>query len=270
MDSSVTIKTGHLQGELITSDIRFSGKAYLRGIACRDDLQPGPLAFSYLQETRELLAEAARIAAAKHGQELMAGFRLGQPNFPAPLPNDPPAGFIFYTEFITLAAPAALLGQAAGSPASPPAISRVPLQAGQIDLLIQIRAESMRGVPNLPALTREEVQEQTLPSPYHLIYIESGDANDDHSRQAAGFYNLAVDAGQHRAELEELGVLPAFRGLGIGRKVITQVAMDLALQGIDTMELLVATSNEGALRLYDRLGFKEESRYSRWFRRSLA
>jgi ribosomal protein S18 acetylase RimI-like enzyme len=266
---NVTIRTGHLQGELIISDIRFSGKAYLRGISCRDDLDPGTRAYSYLLETRELLTEAARITAALHGQELMAGFRLGQPDFPAPLPNDPPAGFIFYAEFITLAAPTALLGKAVGDAALSPVISRMPLQAGQIDLLIQIRTESMRGVPNVPALTREDVQQQIPSGPYHLIYIETGDADGGNSRQAAGFYILAADTGKRRAELEELGVLPAFRRLGIGRKVITQVAAALALQGIDTMELLVASGNEGALRLYHRLGFKEESRYSRWFKRSL-
>jgi ribosomal protein S18 acetylase RimI-like enzyme len=269
MDSSTIIKTRHLQGELITSDIPFSGKAYLRGISCRDDLDEVITLCSSADETHELLAEAGRITAALDGRELMAGFRLGQQNFPAPPPDDPPAGFTCYTEFITLAAPTAWLVKAAGDADSAPAISRLPLAAGQIDLLIQIRRASMSGVANLPALTREEVLKEMPSGQYHLVFVETGDDQGGNTLEAAGFYNLAIDAGHRRAELEELGVLPAFRRRNIGRRVIAQVAEDLARQGIDCIDLLVASSNEGALRLYQHLGFQEESRYSRWFRRSL-
>ena len=53
------------------------------------------------------------------------------------------------------------------------------------------------------------------------------------------------------AEIEKLFVEPAFQGLGIGGELLAFV-----LQNTDAKWLLVLEKNEGAIRLYERYGFR--------------
>jgi ribosomal protein S18 acetylase RimI-like enzyme len=267
METVILIHTEHLQGELITSDIRFSGKAYLRGITLREPANP-------VSETEInlFLAKACQMAAGQSGRELLAGFRLDMAGFQVPAPENPPACFTFYTEFINLAAPVKMLSESSrrgGGDRENGFIGTMPVQDSQIDLLIQIRRESMHGVPNLPALTRDEVLERLPAGNFHLIFLEPGEKSGSKARQFVGFYDLAADLEKKTGELEEIGILPRHRSRGFGRLVISQIAGELDKSGIPSLELLVASSNESARRLYRELGFSERSLYSRWFRRSL-
>jgi ribosomal protein S18 acetylase RimI-like enzyme len=85
-----------------------------------------------------------------------------------------------------------------------------------------------------------------------------------------GFLNLVVqEAG---AEIRTVGVLPEYRGQGLGRKLISLALNDLAGLGIDDCKLTVAIQNQKALQLYQDLGFKPIEHYLiyRWERSSPA
>jgi GNAT superfamily N-acetyltransferase len=56
-----------------------------------------------------------------------------------------------------------------------------------------------------------------------------------------------------------LGILDGYRGLGIGQRLIAELEGWAADHGIERIVLLVADANEGALRLYRRLGYVADS-----------
>jgi ribosomal protein S18 acetylase RimI-like enzyme len=60
-----------------------------------------------------------------------------------------------------------------------------------------------------------------------------------------------------------IGLLPEYRGKGIGRKLL-ETAIEAALSsGIERIELAVYESNTHAIRLYQSIGFIEEGRLSK-------
>jgi len=59
----------------------------------------------------------------------------------------------------------------------------------------------------------------------------------------------------------QLCVMPALRGLGLGRILMQQAARVLAKRGGTALSLTVTEANETALRLYDELGFKTLHRF---------
>jgi ribosomal protein S18 acetylase RimI-like enzyme len=57
-----------------------------------------------------------------------------------------------------------------------------------------------------------------------------------------------------------IGMLEGFRGLGIGRRLIAHLEGWAAEHGIERIILIVAESNEGAIRLYRQLGYVDAGR----------
>jgi ribosomal protein S18 acetylase RimI-like enzyme len=57
-----------------------------------------------------------------------------------------------------------------------------------------------------------------------------------------------------------LALLPNFRGRGAGTKMLSIAREQAHQRGFDTLSLLVFEQNEGALRLYERNGFKVAGR----------
>lgn len=62
--------------------------------------------------------------------------------------------------------------------------------------------------------------------------------------------------GWKRAYLYSLRVKPAWRNRGIGSKILSVLEDDLLKMNYSSLTLNVARDNEGAIRLYERLGFK--------------
>ena len=58
------------------------------------------------------------------------------------------------------------------------------------------------------------------------------------------------------AELESIAVAPDLRGAGIGTKLLDAVDGELDRRGIHDVIIGALPGNEGALRLYERRGFK--------------
>ena len=56
-----------------------------------------------------------------------------------------------------------------------------------------------------------------------------------------------------------IGMLEGYRGLGIGQRLIATLEDWAASHEVERIVLLVADANEGAIRLYRRLGYVDES-----------
>lgn len=57
-------------------------------------------------------------------------------------------------------------------------------------------------------------------------------------------------------EIESLGVLPAYRGQGIGSRLLDELISQLAAAGVHDLVLGVLPGNTAAIRLYQRYGFQ--------------
>lgn len=60
-----------------------------------------------------------------------------------------------------------------------------------------------------------------------------------------------------------MGLLPAYRGRGVGRRLLEATLADARAQGIVRVELEVMETNSAAIRLYQRAGFQHEGRKRR-------
>lgn len=70
-----------------------------------------------------------------------------------------------------------------------------------------------------------------------------------------GFVNTIVDIQNQRSEIRSIGVLPNYRGKGIGRSLLQHSLSYFAKMGISSCHLTVASQNRSALRLYEEIGF---------------
>lgn len=80
------------------------------------------------------------------------------------------------------------------------------------------------------------------------------------SDRVVGWCDVLPTHGESRAHVGILGIglLPEFRGLGVGA-ALTRAAIDRAWEkGLTRLELTVRADNIRAKRLYDRLGFQVE------------
>ena len=59
--------------------------------------------------------------------------------------------------------------------------------------------------------------------------------------------------------IQNLGIDPSHRGRGLGSILLSKAATGFCAAGLDRMHLEVTTENTGAVRLYERLGFKRSS-----------
>lgn len=57
--------------------------------------------------------------------------------------------------------------------------------------------------------------------------------------------------------IQNLGVIPEHRGRGLGRRLMQRAAAGFLAAGIDKMNLEVTTANTRAVRLYEKIGFRQ-------------
>ncbi len=60
--------------------------------------------------------------------------------------------------------------------------------------------------------------------------------------------------------IDNLAAYPRARGRGLGARLVRYAESVAAEQGLDGVAIALADQNHGALRLYDRLGYREEAR----------
>lgn len=72
----------------------------------------------------------------------------------------------------------------------------------------------------------------------------------------AGFDRKDRNRARHRGELVQVYVDAGYRGQHLGEKLIRQVLEDaFALEGIEQIQLSAVSANQGAIKLYEKIGF---------------
>jgi ribosomal protein S18 acetylase RimI-like enzyme len=120
-----------------------------------------------------------------------------------------------------------------------------------------------RFVPNGGAVSDEEMDElmkkhAATPELLGLAYRDE---------RLVGFYELESTDGE--GWIHSIGIDPSFQGQGFGREMLLYLIPVLARHGAERMKLIVMSSNEPAIQLYRRLGFREERVLSVWYAMSL-
>ncbi len=65
-----------------------------------------------------------------------------------------------------------------------------------------------------------------------------------------------LEVSEHFGTIDDLYVLPEFRGRGVGRKLVVESLKTLKARGVKAVRLNVLKENKAAVKLYRRLGFK--------------
>ena len=107
-------------------------------------------------------------------------------------------------------------------------------------------------LPSYPEVVRERLAKAS---------IESGDiVLGAFSPDLIGIIAITRDKRAkryHKADLHGMYVVPGHRGKGIGKALLIQ-SLDMArqMEGLEEIQLIVATQNHAAVALYERFGFR--------------
>jgi GNAT superfamily N-acetyltransferase len=131
-------------------------------------------------------------------------------------------------------------------------------EAADADLPDLLRAYAESGIASDDAYTVEEAREQLAiirRYPSYRIFIAEADG------AFAGTYALILldnlnKRGARAAIVEDVAVLPAFQGRGIGREMMEHAREQSRLAGCYKMALSSNLKREGAHAFYDSLGFE--------------
>ncbi|TDT57293.1 GNAT family N-acetyltransferase [Fonticella tunisiensis] len=127
----------------------------------------------------------------------------------------------------------------------------------------QIHNDAFINSPNGSILTDDQMEElmneyRQCPHMAGLMYYKG---------RPAGIYELSIknDVGW----IDGIGIAPEFQGKGLG-KILLYKAMDiLYTSGTKEVKLFVISSNERAVKLYEKNGFVKEKVTSTWFEKRL-
>ena len=72
--------------------------------------------------------------------------------------------------------------------------------------------------------------------------------------------HMPIASNEHVLHFEALAVAPAARGLGVGSRLIEAMIDEARARGARKFGLRALSTNEQAIRLYQRYGFREEGR----------
>jgi ribosomal protein S18 acetylase RimI-like enzyme len=65
-----------------------------------------------------------------------------------------------------------------------------------------------------------------------------------------------LDVAEFAGSLDDVYVLPRFRGSGIGKRLVAQCLKKMKAKGVHTVRLTVLAENKTTTKLYERLGFR--------------
>lgn len=77
---------------------------------------------------------------------------------------------------------------------------------------------------------------------------------------------LGVQYGPDGADIMTIATAPAFRGRGVGRALVAEMAARLKSMGLQWLTLEVRPSNTAALGLYEAMGFQQVGKRPRYYR----
>lgn len=142
-----------------------------------------------------------------------------------------------------------------------------PLQPRDFDSYYALLCESFAHNPEtslLPYADALKAYQQAGPGQRILMLKQQ--------QQFAGFIVTLPSAVPGQCEVRTLGVVPAFRGLGLGKALLQHALAEESAAGAQSCELTVAVKNQKALGLYKGLGFEicDESECWIWQRKIAA
>lgn len=133
----------------------------------------------------------------------------------------------------------------------------VPLSEENKALFLELRNPSFRAAPNSDVIGEEDLQERIdklEDEPCGIFYD---------GELPVGVYQLSL--ADKTGTVEEIAVSTEMQGRGYGRALITFVENVLVDLGVESIELLVFTSNKSAITLYEKQGYVRKRLVSTWF-----
>jgi GNAT superfamily N-acetyltransferase len=131
-------------------------------------------------------------------------------------------------------------------------------EASEADLPSVLRAYEEAGIGGGVSFTADEAREQFArlrQYPSYRVFVTEADG------VVAGTYALIIldnlaKRGARAGVVEDVAVLPAFQGKGIGRAMMEHAREECRRAGCYKMTLSSNVAREGAHRFYDALGFE--------------
>lgn len=82
-----------------------------------------------------------------------------------------------------------------------------------------------------------------------------------------GIYELSING--NIGWIDTLGIMPKYQKKGLGNALLMKCIKKLYEKELEEIKLLVITSNEIAVKLYEKNGFEEETVFSYWFEKNI-
>jgi len=101
-----------------------------------------------------------------------------------------------------------------------------------------------------------EFVREGLASGRNLLLIAKSDNAVVGFAFASIFRNYPLEVSRTIGVIDDVYVLPEFRGKGIGKKLAMECLNKMEAAGVKTVTLQVFTENKVAIKLYEKLGFK--------------
>lgn len=145
------------------------------------------------------------------------------------------------------------------------------------DNLFSIRLETL-SADNL--LQFIDTMNKSFESTYNAATIDESEAREllsertnlcgmiFHEGLLKGAYELKLV--QNDGWIEGIGVLPEFRGKGLGKLFVQKLILELKSRGAEEVLLTVIDENKQAFRLYEKMNFKVEHKVSDWYERTVS
>lgn len=103
------------------------------------------------------------------------------------------------------------------------------------------------------AATQTDI-ESALFGPSPRVFCDIGEWDGAAAGFALWFYNFSTFRGRHGIYLEDLFVRPAFRGKGIGKALLVNLAKRAVAENCARVEWSVLDWNEPSIKFYESLG----------------
>ena len=132
-----------------------------------------------------------------------------------------------------------------------------PAQATDVPLILALIRELADYEKLLHAVdASEEALQAALFAAVPRVFCDIAEWDDGTQRRPAGFalwfYNFSTFRGRHGIYLEDLFVRPEYRGRGIGKALLVQLAERCVRERLTRLEWAVLDWNEPALRFYKK------------------
>lgn len=96
--------------------------------------------------------------------------------------------------------------------------------------------------------------ERALFGPAPRVFCDIAEWDSEAAGFALWFYNFSTFRGRHGIYLEDLFVRPVFRGKGIGKALLANLAKRAVAEGCARVEWWVLDWNEPSIKFYESLG----------------